>query len=89
MWFGFGSRKQIEIDFDGPMTLPWEKNARGRFHKLLQVRPSEVGIGGRGGVAVFFHRGVRPGWVFVCAADDLGELIANAKDDPQISYNFV
>lgn len=84
MWFDFKQKVQVEPDFDGPMTLPWEKNERGHFWKLLHVRPAVVNLAGRGGVAAFFHRGVKPGWMFVCAGADLGDLFARAKDDPDI-----
>lgn len=84
MWFDFAQRKPVDTGFDGPMALPWEKNDKGRFWKLLHVRPSVIDLAGRGGVAAFFHRGVKPGWVFVCATNDLGDLFARAKDDPDI-----
>lgn len=83
MWFGGGQRSKVEVDFDGPMTLPWSKDERGRFHRLLHLRNLPADLAGRGGVAAFFHRGARPGWVFVCATDDLAALIHDAKDDTE------
>ncbi|WP_337997648.1 hypothetical protein [Oleispirillum naphthae] len=84
MWFGFLKRDDASVAVSEPMDIPWEKNDKGRFWKLLMVRPSTLGIAGRGGVAAFFHRGVKPGWVFVCATDDLGALLDAAQDDKGI-----
>lgn len=84
MWFGGGRRDKVEVDFDGPMTLPWGKDDRDRFHRLLHMRAMPSETVGRGGVVALFHRGARPGWVFVCAADDIAAVLLDAKDDPEI-----
>ncbi|MBN2751083.1 MAG: hypothetical protein JXQ84_00090 [Rhodospirillaceae bacterium] len=68
-----------------PLDIPWEKNDKGRFWKLLTVRPESLALSGRGGVAVFFHRGVKPGWVYVCATNDLGDVLEKAQDDMDIT----
>jgi hypothetical protein len=83
MVFGFLKRGNTALAAEAPMDIPWEKNDKGRFWKLLLVRP-EI-LAGRGGVAAFFHRGVKPGWVFVCAADDLSDLLSRAQDDTVIT----
>lgn len=85
MVFGFLKRADTALMAEAPMDIPWEKNDKGRFWKLLQIRSGALGAARRGGVAAFFHRGVKPGWVFVCAADDLGDLLERAKDDPDIT----
>ncbi len=85
MVFGFLKRAETTLVAEAPMDIPWEKNDKGRFWKLLMVRPDAVGLGGRGGVAAFFRRGLKPGWVFVCAADDLGALIERAQDNTEIT----
>lgn len=82
MWFSGGQRSKVEVDFDGPMTLPWGKDERGRFNRLLHMRGAPVDLAGRGGVVAFFHRGTRPGWIFIGATDDIGAMILDAKDDP-------
>lgn len=84
MWFGFLKRDDASVAVSEPMDIPWEKNDKGRFWKLLMLRPSTLGVAGRGGVAAFFHRGVKPGWVFICATDDLGALLDAAQDDNDI-----
>jgi len=84
MFFGFFGNNAAAPTEDEVMTIPWEKNAKGRFCKLMYLRVSQYNFSGRGGVVVFFHRGVKPGWVNVCATDDLETLIEDAKDDPDI-----
>jgi len=84
MWFDFLKRDESPVSTLEPMDIPWEKNDKGRFWKLLMVRPETLGLDGRGGVAAFFHRGVRPGWVYVCSSEDLGALIEKAQDDEEV-----
>lgn len=83
MWFGVRQSSKVEVDFDGPMTLPWSKDDRGRFYRLLHMRGAPVDLAGRGGVVAFFHRGARPGWIFVGASEDIASLILDARDDPE------
>lgn len=84
MFFGFFGNTAPAPTKDEIMSIPWEKNAKGRFCKLMHLRVSQYDFAGRGGVVVFFHRGVKPGWVHVCATDDLETLIEDAKDDSDI-----
>ncbi|HXP95599.1 MAG TPA: hypothetical protein VN809_02730 [Telmatospirillum sp.] len=67
-----------------PADVPWQRDERGYFHRLLRLHPAEVGLSGIGGVYVMWHRGVRPKWIYVGATDDLGEAIGQARDTQEV-----
>jgi len=69
------------------ISIPWELNSKGRFWKLLHIRPHSHQHHNIGGVVAFFHRGVKPAWIYICATDDIGKLLEDAKDEPKI-YDY-
>ncbi len=85
MVFGLFRTAPAKKPVDEILNIPWEMNPSGRFWRLMYVRTDRHNLNGRGGVLAVFHRGVRPAWVYVGATLDLGKLIEDAKDDPQIS----
>lgn len=63
----------------------WAKNSRGGFHRLLSLLTAEItALSGTGGVYAIWHRGVRPGWVYVGASKDLCKSLQEARDTPEI-----
>jgi len=68
-----------------PQDPYWQRDPSLRFYRLLAVNPNRLKLGGRGGVFALFHKGVRPGWVYVGATRDLGDAIERMKDHPEIS----
>lgn len=56
-----------------PLADPkWVKDAKGRFHRLAFLDVDEAGLRGVGGVFLAWNRGIRPAWLYVGHADDLG-----------------
>lgn len=63
----------------------WVKNSRGGYHRLLSLLTAEIAaLSGIGGVYAIWHRGVRPGWVYVGASKDLCKSLQEARDTPGI-----
>lgn len=69
-----------------PIADPrWVKNKRGGYHRLLSMLSVEIqGLNDIGGVYAIWHRGVRPGWVYVGATDDLCRSLQETRDLPEI-----
>jgi len=85
MWFGLSSDSEALENASRVPEIPWVRNDKGHFRRLVQVDGDDPELAGSGGVAVFFHRGVRPGGVCVTAADDLGGMMKRALADPEVA----
>jgi len=73
-------------DEDKPPPDPyWQRDQKGRFFRLLALRPDRKDLARRGGVFVVFHGGVKPGWVYVGAAPDLGAAVSRLQDHREVS----
>ncbi|MBB4284887.1 hypothetical protein [Roseospira goensis] len=73
-------------DQDKPPPDPyWQRDPSMRFYRLLALRPGRPKLTGLGGVFVLFHKGVRPGWVYVGATADLGAAVTRLQDHPEIA----
>jgi hypothetical protein len=70
-----------------PVEVPWQRDPRGYFNRLLRLHAAEAGLSGIGGVYVMWHRGVRPQWIYVGATENLGEAIDQARDTKEV-LNF-
>ncbi|MCP5366548.1 MAG: hypothetical protein H6907_04805 [Hyphomicrobiales bacterium] len=78
-------KKMRKIRSDAPPQDPnWVRDAAGRYHRLLQLDPEAAGLAGTGGVYVIWHRGMRPAWVFVGAADDLARALHDVAANPDV-----
>lgn len=68
-----------------PVDPSWRKNERGRFFRLFTLDAESLGLKDQGGVYVIWHKGIRPQWVYVGAADDLAQALEAAAKDDEIS----
>ena len=68
-----------------PPDPEWQRDDRGRFMRLLALRPTRKDLARRGGVFVVFHGGVQPRWVYVGGAADLGAAVARLQDHHDLS----
>ena len=87
----FMTRLKADKPSAGPLTqglapadIPWQRDERGYYHRLLRLRPRDAGLFGTGGVYVIWHRGVRPRWIYIGASKDLGEAIDRARDSEAV-----
>jgi len=58
----------------------WQRDEKGRFFRLLALKPSRKDLARRGGVFVVFHAGLRPGWVYVGGTANLGAAVDILQD---------
>ncbi|KAA5606636.1 hypothetical protein F1188_04680 [Roseospira marina] len=73
-------------DDDKPIPDPmWQRDSANRFYRLLAMRPGKPNLKGHSGVFVLFHKGVRPGWVYVGATGDLDTAIDRLQSHREIS----
>lgn len=64
----------------------WQRDPSLKFYRLLGLRPGRPPkLKGAGGVFAVFHRGVKPGWVYVGATRDLGAAVERLQDHPEVS----
>ncbi|SDD74365.1 hypothetical protein SAMN05421720_101404 [Rhodospira trueperi] len=68
-----------------PQDPYWQRDPSLKFYRLLAIKPDRLKLGGRGGVFALYHKGVRPGWVYVGATRDLGDAVERMKDHPEVS----
>ncbi|MQX38270.1 hypothetical protein [Roseospira navarrensis] len=71
---------------DQPPPDPvWQRDPAMKYYRLLSMRPGRPNLTGRSGVFVLFHRGVRPGWVYVGATADLAGAVERVQAHHEIS----
>lgn len=80
MTMHFWVEKTPVTDHTRPADVPWERDPRGYYHRLLRLHPNEAGLTGVGGVYVMWHRGLHPKWLYAGATNDLGKAIGEARD---------
>ncbi|MCK5296903.1 MAG: hypothetical protein KAJ75_08430 [Alphaproteobacteria bacterium] len=78
------------LDFSGkkppkPIPVKWKGSAKGNPLRLLHVRTKKAGLDGVGGVFLIWHLGVQPNWVYIGAAEDVGDTIEEIKDNLEIT----
>lgn len=67
-----------------PVDPSWVRSPKGHFHRLARLEPDQIGLPGQGGIYVIWHKGVKPEWVYVAAAEDLAQALMRALDDEDI-----
>jgi hypothetical protein len=67
-----------------PIDPAWAKSPKGHFFRLSRLEPDQVAQPGQGGVYVIWHKGVKPEWVYVGAADDLAQALMRSIDEEDI-----
>lgn len=85
----FGKSKDPKKNPDAitePVDPGWARTARGNFVNLLSLDPEEAGLGGKGGVYLIWHGGIRPEWVYVGYSDDLAKALHEAGNNREITY---
>ena len=63
----------------------WQRDPSQKFYRLIAIRPGRPKLAGLGGVIVVFHKGVKPGWVYVGAARDLGQAVETLQYHTEVS----
>jgi len=84
----FGKSKKPK---SGPPVQPgqvlsphWGTRPNGKFFRLTNLDPEEIGLTGRGGIYVLWHGGVRPAWVYLGQADDLAAAMHNIAGNKSV-----
>jgi len=85
MFSRFKKNKPAPAYTGPPLDPNWERNKRGKFHRLSLLDTSAEGLEGYGGVFVIWHSGVKPQWVYVGASDNLARAIDAAAEDEDIA----
>lgn len=67
-----------------PVAVPWHRDPRGHYPRLLHLRTGEPDVAGLGGVYLLWHRGLEPAWIAVGASNDLGNTLVQLQDANQI-----
>lgn len=76
--------------FAGAPTDPkWGRDAKGRFPKLLMMDPEELGLSGRSGVLVLWHKGMKPAWVYVGKSNDLAQAFHDLGNNDEIAHQDI
>jgi hypothetical protein len=86
--FGSFAKKPSQQPPAGPPEDPkWSRSASGLFRRFTNLDPEAEGLGGKSGVFVIWHGGLRPQWVHVAATADLaGALHDAAKNEDIMGY---
>jgi len=70
---------------DNDKTNPhWAMTAAGKFHRLLITDPEKLGLFGLSGIAVLWHGGFKPEWIYVDKSNDLGRDLETYLDNDEI-----
>ena len=64
--------------------MPWAKSPEGKFFRVVNFNPDELGLGGTGGVYVIWFSALQIGWVYVGGGADLSEAIKKAQSSEDI-----
>lgn len=81
----FKKKSPPQKAYDGPPLDPeWVRNKRGKFPRLYHLDTVAEGLGGYSGVYVIWHSGVKPQWVYVGRAGDIGAALDGVFDNDDI-----
>lgn len=81
----FGGDKVKSYAKSAPVDPHWARDAKGRFFRLMRLDTDQAGLPGKGGVFVIWHQGVKPQWVYVGAANNLGAAVDACLDNEEIT----
>ncbi|MBL6946289.1 MAG: hypothetical protein ISR47_06610 [Rhodospirillales bacterium] len=69
----------------GPAQDPkWSRSASGHFRRFINLDPEEEGLGGKSGVFVIWHGGLRPRWVYAGASGDMAASLHDLAEDDEV-----
>lgn len=88
----FGRKKNRDDD-PPPPTIPkepqdpkWARTSDGTFHRMAFLEPEAEGLGGKSGVYVIWHGGVRPGWVILGRTNNLASTLESLGEEKDVTY---
>ena len=83
--FGSFTKKPSQQPPAGPPEDPkWSRTANGLFRRFANLDPEAEGLGGKSGVFVVWHGGLKPRWVYVAASADLAGALHDAVEEEDV-----